>query len=39
VLYAHRPAWDIVVLLGLLGGTCLCITSLKLAWGVLRRGF
>jgi hypothetical protein len=39
VLYGHRPAWDIVVLLGLLGGACLCITSLKLAWGVLRRGF
>lgn len=37
LLYAHRPAWDIVVLLGLLGGTFLCVTSLKLAWGVLRR--
>jgi len=37
LLYANRPAWDIVVLLGLLGGTCLCVTSLKLAWGVLRR--
>ena len=37
MLYAHRPAWDIVVLLGLLGGTCLCVTSLKLAWKVLRR--
>ncbi len=39
LLYAHRPARDIVGFLGLLGGTCLCITSLKLAWGALRRGF
>jgi PepSY-associated TM region len=27
-LYAHRPAWDIVVLFLMLGGTALCITSL-----------
>jgi len=37
LLYKHRPAWDIVVLLSLLGGTSLCITSLYLAAGVLRR--
>jgi len=36
-LYRHRPAWDIVVLTLLLGGTSLCITSLLLTWGVLRR--
>jgi len=36
-LYNHRPIWDIVVLIFLLGGTALCITSLLLAWSVLRR--
>lgn len=36
-LYAHRPAWDIVVLTLLLGGISLCVTSLLLAWQVLRR--
>ena len=36
-LYKHRPAWDIVVLALMLGGTSLCITSLILAWRVLRR--
>jgi len=36
-LYTHRPAWDIVVLTLLLGGTSLCVTSLLLAWQVLRR--
>lgn len=36
-LYKHRPAWDIVVLALMLGGTSLCVTSLILAWRVLRR--
>jgi PepSY-associated transmembrane protein len=36
-LYKHRPAWDIVVLTLLLGGISLCVTSLLLAWQVLRR--
>ena len=36
-LYRHRPAWDILVIVLLLGGTSLCVTSLLLAWSVLRR--
>jgi hypothetical protein len=36
-LYKHRPAWDMVVLSLLLGGTALCITSIILAWRVIRR--
>jgi PepSY-associated transmembrane protein len=36
-LYRHRPAWDIVVLLLMLGGAALCVTSLILAWRVLSR--
>ncbi|HTA45820.1 MAG TPA: PepSY domain-containing protein [Bryobacteraceae bacterium] len=36
-LYNHRPAWDIVVLSLMLGGTSLCITSLILGWRLLRR--
>ncbi len=36
-LYAHRPAWDIVVLILMLGGASLSITSLILAWNVLQR--
>jgi hypothetical protein len=36
-LYAHRPAWDIAILALLLGGASLSITSLILAWRVLRR--
>lgn len=35
-LYAHRPAWDIVVLSLMLGGTALSITSLVIAWRRLR---
>jgi len=31
-LYRHRPAWDILVIVLLLGGTSLCVTSLLLAW-------
>jgi hypothetical protein len=36
-LYKYRPLWDIVVISLLLGGTALTITSLILAWRVLRR--
>jgi hypothetical protein len=36
-LYKHRPLWDIVVIAFMLGGSLLCITSLVLAWRVLRR--
>ena len=36
-LYNHRPAWDIVVLALLLGGTTLCVTSAIIAWKLLRR--
>ncbi len=36
-LYAHRPAWDIVILVLLGGGAALSITSLVLAWRVLGR--
>jgi hypothetical protein len=38
-LYNHRPIWDIVVLILLAGGAALCVTSLVLAWRVLRRTF
>jgi PepSY-associated TM region len=36
-LYKHRPAWDIVVLALLSAGVSLGITSLMLAWSVVRR--
>jgi hypothetical protein len=36
-LYAHRPAWDIAVLLLMLGGTALSVTSLILATQVVER--
>jgi len=36
-LYAHRPAWDIVVITFMLGGTALSVTSLMLAWRVVGR--
>ena len=36
-LYNYRPAWDIVVIAFLLGGTALTVTSLALAWQVLGR--
>jgi hypothetical protein len=36
-LYKHRPAWDILVLSLLAGGTALCVTSIILAWRVLHR--
>jgi len=36
-LYNYRPAWDIVVIAFMLGGTVLAATSLVLAWQVLGR--
>ena len=36
-LYKYRPLWDVVVISFMLGGTALCVTSLVLAWRVLRR--
>jgi hypothetical protein len=36
-LYNYRPAWDIVVITFMLGGTALGVTSLVLAWQVLGR--
>jgi hypothetical protein len=36
-LYNHRPAWDIVVITFMLGGTALVVTSFVLAWRVLGR--
>jgi hypothetical protein len=36
-LYKHRPAWDIVMILLLLGGGSLSVTALLLAWNVLWR--
>ncbi len=36
-LYRYRPAWDIFVLLLLLGGTCLCVTSVIIAFQFVRR--
>jgi hypothetical protein len=35
-LYRHRPAWDIVVLALMLGGTALSVTSLMIGWRRLR---
>ena len=36
-LYNHRPAWDIIVIAFMLGGTALAVTSLVMAWQVLGR--
>ncbi|MBM3820413.1 MAG: hypothetical protein FJW14_15540 [Acidimicrobiia bacterium] len=36
-LYNYRPAWDIVVIAFMIGGTALCVTSLVLAWRVVGR--
>jgi hypothetical protein len=35
-LYRHRPAWDIIVLALMLGGTALSVTSLVIGWRRLR---
>jgi len=36
-LYNHRPVWDIVLIAFMLGGTALSVTSVVLAWRVVRR--
>ena len=36
-LYNHRPLWDVVVITLLAGGAALSVTSILLAWRVLRR--
>jgi hypothetical protein len=36
-LYDYRPAWDIVVILFMLGGSALAVTSVILAWRVVAR--
>jgi hypothetical protein len=36
-LYNHRPAWDIIVIGFMIGGTALSVTSLVMAWQVLGR--
>lgn len=36
-LYAHRPLWDVVVLIFMTGGAALCVTSIVLAWRVIAR--
>jgi len=36
-LYNHRPAWDIVMIAFMIGGTALCVTSVILAWSVVGR--
>ena len=36
-LYKHRPAWDIVVLVLMLGGTSLCVTAVIIGFQLLRR--
>jgi hypothetical protein len=38
-LYARRPAWDIVVILLILGGAALSVTSLLIAYKLVRRKF
>lgn len=36
-LYANRPSWDVAVLLPMLGGCALCVTSVWIAWVRLKR--
>jgi len=36
-LYANRPSWDLVVIVPMLGGCALCITSVWIAWLRVRR--
>ena len=36
-LYKHRPAWDIVVLVLMLGGLSLCVTSVIMGYQLVRR--
>jgi hypothetical protein len=36
-LYKHRPAWDILILALMAGGTALSVTAIILAWRVVRQ--
>jgi hypothetical protein len=36
-LYTHRPAWDILILALMAGGTALSVTAIILAWRVVRQ--
>lgn len=36
-LYANRPSWDVAVIVPLLGGCALCVTSVWIAWVRVRR--
>jgi hypothetical protein len=36
-LYKRRPLWDIIMIAFMAGGTALCVTSLILAWRVVKR--
>src|SRR5262245_52922407 len=36
-LYAHRPLWDVVLIIFMTGGAALCLTSVVLAWKVIAR--
>jgi hypothetical protein len=36
-LYDKRPAWDIVMLVLMIGGSALSITSVMIGWGFIRR--
>jgi hypothetical protein len=36
-LYANRPSWDLAVILPMLGGVALCVSSVWIAWVRVRR--
>jgi len=36
-LYANRPSWDLAVILPMLGGSALCVSSVWIAWVRVRR--
>jgi PepSY-associated TM region len=36
-LYKYRPLWDVIIIIFMLGGTALSVTSVILAWQVLAR--
>ena len=36
-LYRYRPAWDVVVLVLMVGGTALCVTSVVIGWRRVRQ--
>ena len=39
LLYKYRPLWDIVVLFLMAGGGALCVTSVRIDWKRLRKGW